>query len=113
MRKRIAIALYSVFVGSVFLFTSADAQFITAPTGPTTGAAVVALIENLTNWLFIGFLLLATIFILLAAFQYLTGGGDPTQTSAARKKLIYAVGAVIIATLAKGFVAVARSILGV
>jgi len=113
MRKKLALSIILVCLFGFSFFRSVSAAFLVAPTGPTTGAAVVELINNLTNWLFFGFLLLASIFIILAAFQYVTGGGDPTQTSAARKKLIFGVIAVIIAVLAKGFVTVARSILGV
>jgi len=88
-------------------------EILDAPTGPRTGAEVVEIIKNVTNWLFFGFLLLVPIFVILAAFQYVSGGGDPAQVSSARKKLIFAAVAVIIATLAKGFVTVATSILGI
>jgi len=107
-----------MFFVSASLFGLASLQnvsavtFLVAPTGPSSGAALVLVIENVTNWLFFGFLLLASIIIVFAGFQFATGGGDPTQISAAKKKLIFAAIAIIIATLSKGFVTVVRSILG-
>ena len=113
MNKRLALLAVLVCLFGLGLVESAGAQILSAPTGPTSGAGLVLLIRNLTNWLFVGFLALASIFIILAAFQFLSGGGDPTQVSSAKKKLIFAAIAVIIATLSKGFVNVVISILGV
>ena len=83
------------------------------PPGPQTGSGLLLTIEAITDWLFVIFLLVATIFIILAAFQFLTGGGDASKVSEARQKLLYAVIAVIVASFAKGVPVVIRAIVGV
>jgi len=114
MRKKFAISVVSASLFGFAVIQGANAQtLLVAPTALESGEDLIEVIENLTNWLFFGFLLLASIFIILAAFQFVTKGGDPAQVSEAKKKLIFAVVAVIIATLAKGFVTVAISILGI
>ena len=67
---------------------------------------------NLINWVFFGFIILAVIFILLAAFSYLTAGGDEEKISKAKNELIYAIIAIIIAVLAKTIVSLVVGIGG-
>ena len=111
--KIVPVSLLGLLLGSV-IFQIASAQtLLVLPTGPQTGGDVIDLILRLTDWLFFGFLLLAVIFIILAAVQFLTGGGDPAQVALARKKLFIAGGAVAIAVLSRGFIAVVRSVIGV
>ena len=85
---------------------------ISAPTGPTTGAGLIALIENLINWFFVGFLLLAVVFILLAAWQFISSKAEPQAVSEAKNKLLWAVVAIIAAVFAKGIPAAIRAIIG-
>jgi len=85
---------------------------IPAPTGPTTGGAVVELIVQLTNWLFVGFMVLAVIFIVLAAWQFISSNAEPAAVAQARSKLLWAVVAIIVAVLSRGIVTAARSIIG-
>ena len=81
--------------------------------GPTSGLGVLHLIQNLTNWLFVGFMLLAVVVIVLAGWQFITGGGAPESVSNARKKLLWAGVAVITALMSRGIPVVVASILGV
>jgi len=53
---------------------------------------------------------MSIIYIVLAAFQFVTGGGDPEQVKGARQKLIYAAMGIAIALIAAGFPAVLRTI---
>ena len=85
---------------------------ISAPTGPTSGAELVGLIENLINWFFIGFMLLSVVFVLLAALQFISSGGDPNGVKSAKNKLFWAAVAIAIALLSKGFVLAIGNILG-
>ena len=82
------------------------------PTGPTTGAEFINIVENITDWLFIGLLILAVVFFILAGFQFLTQGGDPSAMSQARQKLVWMVVAIIVATLAKAIPTAISSITG-
>ena len=54
----------------------------------------------------------AIVFVILAAFQFLSGGGDPQQIVQARQKLIWAAVAVIVATLSRAIPTVVNNIVG-
>lgn len=85
----------------------------TIPTGITTAAGFLGVVEVITDWIFVILLLVAVIFIVLAGFQFITGGGDPAQISGARTKLIYAAVGVAVAVLARGVPEAVRGIIGV
>ena len=61
-------------------------------------------IENITNILFALLIAAAVIFIIIGAFGLMTAGGDDTKLTEARKKILYAIIAVVIAILARGVV---------
>lgn len=79
---------------------------------PETGAQLLSTVDTVTNWIFAIFVILSIIFILLAAFQFITGGGDAEKVSEARQKLIWAAVGISIALISKGLVPVIRSIIG-
>ncbi len=81
------------------------------PEGPKTGAELLKIIDNITDWIFVIFLAVAVIIILFVAFQFLTGGGDPGKVTEARTKLIYAAVAIAVALLAGGFGLVIQNII--
>lgn len=80
---------------------------------PQTREAFLSMLDTVLNWIFTIFIITAIIFIILAAFQFITGGGEPTKVKEAQKKLIWATVGIIVALLAKGFPSVIRNILGV
>ena len=98
--------------GSVLGGSCAEAPPEAIPPGPQSGGDFINIVENITDWLFIGLLLLAVVFVILAARQFITGGGDPSSISEARMKLVWVVVAIIVATLAKAIPVVVRSIIG-
>ena len=104
-------------IGFLFLISflgvasRAEAQIITAPETLQSANDLLVLIENLTDWMFAIFLVLATIFILFAGFQYLTAQADPAQISNARYKVIIALIAIMVAVMAKGIPTIMRSII--
>lgn len=58
-------------------------------------------LDNLFNFVF-GFLLaMAVIFIMLAAYNFVTGGGDPQKVETARNQILWAVIGLLLAGLAK------------
>lgn len=71
---------------------------------------VYATLENVANWMFSIFLTIAVIMIIYAAFVYITAGGGE-NVSKAHKMLIYAVVAIAVAFLARGFDDIVSSIL--
>ena len=84
----------------------------TLPKGPQAGADLLLIVDTATNWIFAIFTVLTLIFILLAAFQFVTAGGDAEKVGEARQKLIWATVGIIIALASKGLVPVLRNILG-
>jgi hypothetical protein len=79
------------------------------PQGPTTIDQFIALLNTGANWLFSILLAVAVIFIVLAAVQFVTGGGDPGAVEQARQKVVYAAIGVVVAVAAKGIVYVAKT----
>ena len=77
---------------------------------PQSGGAILGRIQLIANWVFAILLAISLIYLILAAFQFVTGGGDPAQISGARQKLIYALIGIAIALIAAGFPAILRSI---
>src|SRR3990167_517156 len=74
------------------------------PPGPATGLALLNTVDLVTNWVFAIFTVLTIIFVLLAAFQFVTAGGDAVKVGEARQKLIWASVGVIVALASKGLV---------
>jgi hypothetical protein len=62
---------------------------------------VYNILSSIINIAFIILMLLAVLFIIWAAFKYLTAGGDPENVETAQRMLLYAVIAIVIGLLAK------------
>jgi hypothetical protein len=67
---------------------------------------------TIINWVFWGIIMLSVIFTLVAAFRYLTAGGDPEKVKRAGSTLLYVVVAVVVALIAKGFPIIISSFIG-
>ena len=79
------------------------------PEGPGTPGEVVKIIGTIGNWVFAFFLALSVIYIIIAAFQCVTGG--PEGVSEARQKLMYAAIGIAIALFAGAFDNIISSII--
>jgi len=79
----------------------------------TTPQDIIDIIETVANWFFAILIAVALIFILIAAYQFLTSGGDPARVGAARQSLLYAIIGIAIAFLARGIVMLVRFVLGI
>ncbi len=77
--------------------------------GPTTVGGVVDILRNVVRWIYIIFFILAVMFILFAAFNYLTAGGEAEKVNTAKNQLIYAIVAIVVALLAVGFETIIRN----
>lgn len=73
-----------------------------AQEGPRTVNDVLVILNRLINWMFTGLLVLATIFIILAGYKYLTGGGNPEKIKEANHQVLYAAVAIAIGLVARG-----------
>jgi len=111
-------SLYSLIAPALLLpmqFASAAQPFEPIPDPSRTllrrgPAGIIGLIETIANWMFVILLVLAVLFIILAAYKYLLSGGSEESVSAAHKMLIYAIVAVAVAFLAKGIIFVVRQL---
>lgn len=116
MKKIIAVSLLSLFL-AVTLVGAVSAQPAeatqTIPAGITTVQGFVNVMNTIADWVFVVLVIVAVVFIVLAGLQFITGGGDPTQISAARTKLIWAAVGIGVALLARGLPAAIQNLLGV
>src|SRR5690242_5782849 len=81
-------------------------------TGITDTNSIGNSICQLLNYAFYGLILLAIVFVLIAAFKYLTAQGDPEKVKSASKTLIYAAVAVAVGILAQAIPLIVGSFLG-
>ena len=85
-----------------------------APPSPFTdiGGFKTFLCVTVVGWMFTFLIVLAIIFILIAAFKYLTASGDPEKVKSASHTLIYAAIAVAVALLARGIPLIVGTFIG-
>lgn len=62
---------------------------------------LVSILSGITNWIFIGLIVLATIFIIIGGVLFIISGGDQAKTATARNYIIFAIVGIIIGLLAK------------
>jgi uncharacterized membrane protein len=74
--------------------------------------SVLQMLCTVFAWAFYFLIVLAVIFIIIAAFKYLTAAGDPEKVKSAGTMLIYTVVAIVVALLARAIPLVIGSFLG-
>ena len=82
-----------------------------APTIITDPEEAVTLLETIIDWFFTILMVVAVIFIIMAAWTFLTAGGNPDAVTKARQMLVYALVGVAVALLAKGLPLVVQALL--
>lgn len=98
------------------------AQTLPQPVAPTQSnvpqgnitsiQAVLQLLCTVFAWAFYFLIVLAVIFVIVAAFKYLTASGDPEKVKSAGATLLYAAIAIGVALLARAVPLVVGSFLG-
>ena len=83
---------------------------VTSPINSVSG--VQDLLNRVLRIMYVIFFIIAAIFIVLAAFQYLTAGGDEEKVGKAKQMLIYAIVAIAVALIATGVSSVVSGVLG-
>ena len=81
------------------------------PVGPQTVGGLVDLVRQIVRWAYIIFFIIAVLMIILAAFSYLTAGGDAEKVNTAKNRLIYAAVAIAVAFLAVSFETIIKNFL--
>ena len=72
---------------------------------------IVGILNTVAGWLFTILFALAVVMIVYAAFLYLTAAGSPDRLTSAKKTLIYAIVAIVVALVAGGIPLLIESIL--
>lgn len=114
MKTKIITSLTS-FLLPVLAFAAFQPAPFTIPENSSLtggGNGIVALLRIVANWMFTILLLLAVIFIIYAAFIYLTSAGDTEKAGKGHKIIIYAAVAIGVAILAKGLVFIVAQLVG-
>jgi len=113
--KKVLVSLTLISLLAVPAIASADLWgdlFGTGGTSPETvpDTDVMVILGSVMNWMFAILLVVAAIFIILAAFMFVTASGDPDKTKTARNFVLYALIGVLVAFAARGLVELVRLI---
>ncbi|MFA5084113.1 MAG: hypothetical protein WC475_01860 [Candidatus Paceibacterota bacterium] len=73
---------------------------------------IINMLNTVINWVFTILLLVAVIFILMAAFKYLGSAGNEEAVKTAQNQLIYAAVAIGVGLIAKGIEFIVRQLVG-
>lgn len=85
---------------------------VQTPTAPVRSIEdILSILNTVINWIFSILLIVAVIYILLAAFAYLGSAGDPEKVQTAQNRLIYAAVAIGIGLIAKGIEFIVRQLI--
>jgi len=73
---------------------------------------IMEALDSITDWLFTILIVIAAIWIIVAAYTFVTAAGDPDKTKKARDFVMYAMIGVIVAFAAKGLVVLVSRMVG-
>lgn len=81
-------------------------------TSLSTSGGVIGQFCTVLSWVFTAAILASILFVLLAAFKYLTSSGDPEKLKTAQRMIIFAAIGVAVAILARTLPVLVGSFLG-
>ena len=104
---------YFKIIFSILLFSLLIPLFAKAITfeNPFKAKSFEELIDAIINFIFWVAMAIVPIMIVVAAFYFLTSGGDPEKIRTAKKIILYTFIGLFIIFLAKGIVAIIKQIL--
>lgn len=108
------VAILAVF--SLLIFGNIEAA-VNIPGIPIIGgrtgnvSGLVSIFSDIVKWIYTIFFIVAVMFVIFAAFTYLTAGGDPEKVGKAKDQIIYAAVAIIVALLAISLKSIIESFL--
>ncbi|MDP2864248.1 MAG: hypothetical protein Q8N73_01145 [bacterium] len=80
----------------------------------TQGACcLLQAIYNVTDWIFVFLIALATVFVIIGAFLLLTAAGAPERIASGRNYIIYAAVGLAVAFLSKAIPGIVKLIVGI
>jgi len=114
MNKKILGIMSAVAIAGMFAMPVLAQDITVSPQAPPAYTATEALgiITTVINYAF-GFLLaVAVLMLILAAYLFVTAGGDPEKVGKANKMLMYALIGIAIAVVVRGLIALVGLMLG-
>ncbi|XOB41973.1 MAG: hypothetical protein ACKKMS_01105 [Candidatus Nealsonbacteria bacterium] len=103
-----------IFIGTLTLLpTSVLMAQIIEIENPLEAESFEDLLNAIVNFIFWVAIAIAPIMIMIAAFFFLTAGGDPKRIETAKKIILWTLIGLAIILLAKGLISVLREIIGV
>jgi len=111
MKKYIIPGLFVLtllFLGSGAL----AANTVNVPNPLGDNVTIIELINRITNYLMWIAIVLAPMMIIIAAFTFLTAGGNEKKVGTAKKMLMWAVIGLALVLVSKGIVSLLRDFLG-
>jgi cytochrome bd-type quinol oxidase subunit 2 len=79
----------------------------------SSGKTFDQIVNDITNFIFVIALAVAVIMIIIAAFHFLTSGGDQNKIRTAKNIFLYAIIGLLITLLAKAIVSMVKQVMGV
>jgi len=73
---------------------------------------IIDALEDLVDWLFTILLIVAAIFLVIAAFTFITASGEPDKIAKARNFVLYALIGVAVAVASRGLIALVKEVMG-
>lgn len=104
-------AVATIAIAFAPLIASAQTFTTTRPPNLTSVTQVYNLTVRVLQYLQTFFWIIAAIFIVIAAYKYLTAGGAEDKVKSAKQMLIYAVIAIVVALVATAVVGATSSFL--
>jgi hypothetical protein len=101
MKKIFSLVLLSIF-SLLPIFVLAAENLQEPPDVPILGTGGV--LDRIINYLFTILLVVAVIFILISAFNFIFAQGDTEKITTARRAILYAIIGVLVAFAARGLV---------
>jgi K+-transporting ATPase A subunit len=89
-----------ILLGILALNQIGLAQYISGTEFPQSGREFSDIVKTFFRILFVLIAIVAVIFIMLGAFQFLTAGGDPDKAAQGKRQVIYAVIGLFVAAAA-------------
>ena len=111
------LTFFSLFLGFLFLaqYSLAAVKSVKNITGSpfSTMTGLVNTIFTIARWFEIIVIVLAVIFLLMGAFNYITAGGDSDALDRAKKYLQYGILGIVLAAAAEGIVRAVAWVFGI
>lgn len=110
---RLAAGKNGLVAASLLLPVLAFAQRFGGGDEPESIGEFEGIFDTIVAWLFSFLVLLSIVFVIIAAYKYLTSAGDPEKVKSASNTLIYAAVAIAVALLARGLPFLVSGLTGV